>query len=214
MPGFTAYAGLHEIGRPQAGETLVVAAASGPVGATVGQIARLRDARVVGIAGGERKRAYVRDELGFDVALDHRATDFPEQLRAAVPDGIDVYFENVGGAVFDAVLPLLNDFARVPVCGTIATYNRRDAQPPPGPDRVPALPSLILRKRLTFRGFIQRDFMALFPQFLDEMGAWLKEGRIAYREDFVDGLENAPRALIGLLRGENFGKVVVRLAEE
>lgn len=209
MPGFTAYAGLHEIGKPQPGETLVVAAASGPVGATVGQIAKLQGARVVGIAGGEEKRAYVRDELGFDVALDHRAQDFAEQLRSACPDGIDVYFENVGGAVLDAVLPLLNDFARVPVCGLVAHYN--DRQLPPGPDRLPMLMSLILTRHLTVRGFLQQDFIPLYPQFLREMGGWLREGRIKHREDFVDGLENAPRALIGLLKGENFGKVVVRL---
>lgn len=209
MPGFTAYVGLHEIGKPQPGETVVVAAASGPVGATVGQIARLQGARAVGIAGGEAKRAYLRDELGFDVALDHRAPDFADQLHAACPDGIDVYFENVGGAVFDAVVPLLNDFARIPVCGLVAHYN--DTALPPGPDRMPWLMSQILTRHLTVRGFIQHDFIALYPQFLRQMGAWLADGKIRYREDIVDGLENAPRALIGLLRGENFGKVVVKL---
>ena len=209
MPGFTAYVGLHEIGRPQPGETVVVAAASGPVGATVGQIAKLQGARAVGIAGGEAKRAYLRDELGFDVALDHRAPDFPAQLRAACPDGIDVYFENVGGAVFDAVLPLLNDFARIPVCGLVAHYN--DTALPAGPDRMSLLMSHILTRHLTVRGFIQHDFIALYPQFLREMGGWLSEGKIRYREDIVEDLQNTPRALIGLLRGENFGKVVVRL---
>lgn len=209
MPGFTAYAGLHEIGRLRAGETLVVAAASGPVGATVGQIAKLQGARVVGIAGGERKRAYVQEALGFDVALDHRAADFEQQLARAVPDGIDVYFENVGGKVFDAVLPLLNDFARIPVCGLVAHYNDRGL--PPGPDRTPLLMSHILTRHLTVRGFIQSDFLRLYPQFLREMGGWLREGRIQYREDIVEGLENAPTGLIGLLRGENFGKVVVRV---
>lgn len=209
MPGFTAYAGLHEIGKPKPGETVVVAAASGPVGATVGQIAKLQGARTVGIAGGERKRAYLHDDLGFDVALDHRAPDFVAQLRDACPDGIDVYFENVGGAVFDAVLPLLNDFARMPVCGLVAHYN--DKALPGGPDRLPMLMSHILTRHLTVRGFIQHDFIALYPQFLREMRDWLVEGRIRWREDLVDGLENAPRALIGLLRGENFGKVVVKL---
>jgi len=209
MPGFTAYVGLHEIGKPKAGETVVVAAASGPVGATVGQIAKLQGARAVGIAGGERKRAYLQEELGFDVALDHRATDFAAQLRAACPDGIDVYFENVGGAVFDAVVPLLNDFARIPVCGLVAHYN--DKALPSGPDRMPWLMSQILTRHLTVRGFIQHDFVALYPQFLREMGGWLADGRIRWREDMVEGLENAPRALIGLLRGENFGKVVVKL---
>lgn len=209
MPGFTAYVGLHEIGQPKPGETVVVAAASGPVGATVGQIAKLQGARAVGIAGGERKRAYLQDELGFDVALDHRAPEFAAQLRAACPDGIDVYFENVGGPVLDAVVPLLNDFARVPVCGLVAHYNDRAL--PAGPDRMAWLMSQILTRHLTVRGFIQHDFIALYPQFLREMGGWLKEGRIRWREDLVDGLENAPRALIGLLRGENFGKVVVKL---
>ncbi|KLI99962.1 NADP-dependent oxidoreductase [Luteimonas sp. FCS-9] len=211
MPGFTAYAGLREIGKPAHGETLVVAAASGPVGATVGQIAKLQGARVVGIAGGPDKVAHVRDELGFDVALDHRADDFAAQLQAACPDGIDVYFENVGGKVLDAVLPLLNDFARVPVCGLVAHYN--DSAPPPGPDRLSQLMSLILTRHLTVRGFIQRDFIALYPEFLREMGAWLRDGRIRWREDVVEGLENAPEAFIGMLEGRNFGKLVVKLAD-
>lgn len=209
MPGFTAYAGLHEIGKPQAGETLVVAAASGPVGATVGQIAKMQGTRTVGIAGGEAKRQYL-ETIGFDVALDHRAEDFAEQLRAAVPKGIDVYFENVGGKVFDAVVPLLNDFARIPVCGTIANYNSR-GEILPGPDRLPGFVTQILRQRLTLRGFIQRDFIHLFPQFLNDMGGWLKTGKIQYREDIVDGLENAPEAFFGLLKGRNFGKLVVKL---
>lgn len=209
MPGFTAYAGLHEIGKPQAGETLVVAAASGPVGATVGQIAKMQGARTVGIAGGEAKRQYL-ETIGFDVALDHRADDFAEQLRAAVPKGIDVYFENVGGKVFDAVVPLLNDFARIPVCGTIANYNSR-GEILPGPDRLPGFVTQILRQRLTLRGFIQRDFIHLFPQFLTDMSGWLKEGKVQYREDIVDGLENAPEAFFGLLKGRNFGKLVVKL---
>lgn len=211
MPGFTAYAGLHEIGRPKPGETLVVAAASGPVGATVGQIAKLHGARAIGIAGGEAKVAHVRDELGFDVALDHRAPDFAEQLAAAAPDGVDVYFENVGGKVLDAVLPLLNDFARIPVCGLVAHYNQ--AEPPPGPDRLSQLMGLILSRHLTVRGFIQTDFIGLYPEFLREMGGWLREGRIRYREDIVDGLENAPEGLIGLLRGDNFGKRLVRIED-
>jgi NADPH-dependent curcumin reductase CurA len=210
MPGFTAYAGLHEIGKPQPGETVVVAAAAGPVGATVGQIARLQGARAVGIAGGAEKVAWLRDELGFDAAIDHRAPDFVEQLRAAVPNGIDVYFENVGGKVFDAVLPLLNDFARVPVCGVVAHYNATAL--PEGPDRVPLLMTLVLQRRITLRGFIQFDFMQLYPEFVREMGAWLREGRMRYREDFVDGLENAPQGLIGMLRGDNFGKRIVRIA--
>lgn len=211
MPGFTAYAGLREIGRPQHGETVVVAAASGPVGATVGQIAKLQGARVVGIAGGPDKVSHVRDDLGFDVALDHRADDFAGRLAAACPDGIDVYFENVGGAVFDAVLPLLNDFARIPVCGLVAHYN--DTAPRNGPDRVPQLMSLILTRHLTVRGFIQRDFIALYPEFVREMGQWLREGRIRYREDVIEGLERAPAAFIGMLSGGNFGKLLVKIGD-
>ncbi|KAB7769720.1 NADP-dependent oxidoreductase [Xanthomonas maliensis] len=210
MPGFTAYAGLHEIGKPQAGETLVVAAASGPVGATVAQLARLQGLRTVAIAGGAEKVAYLRDTLQVDVALDHRAEDFAAQLRAATPNGIDIYFENVGGKVFDAVLPQLNTFARMPVCGMVATYNRR-GQTLPGPDRLPDFMGLMLRKRLTVRGFLQQDFIRLMPAFVREMGQWLREGRIHYREHLLHGLDSAPQGLIGLLRGDNFGKVVVAL---
>ncbi|TMN20365.1 NADP-dependent oxidoreductase [Pseudoxanthomonas sp. X-1] len=209
MPGFTAYAGLHEIGQPKAGETLVVAAASGPVGATVGQLAKLKGVRVVGIAGGEAKRAYL-EQLGFDVALDHRAADFADALGAAVPNGIDVYFENVGGAVFKAVLPHLNDFARIPVCGTVSTYNSRH-QPIEGPDLLPGFMSQVLRQRLLVRGFIQRDFAALFPQFERDMRQWLLAGQIRYRETIVQGLEQAPQALADVLDGKNFGKLVVKL---
>lgn len=210
MPGFTAYVGLHEIGRPKKGETVAVAAASGPVGATVGQIARLRGARTIGIAGGPDKVAHLR-ELGFDVALDHRAPDFEQQLQAAAPDGIDVYFENVGGRVLDAVLPLLNDFARVPVCGLVAHYNQTGL--PDGPDRLSQLMGLILTRRLTVRGFIVNDDAnaKLYPEFVREMGAWLREGKVQYREDVVEGLAQAPQGLIGLLRGDNFGKRLVRI---
>lgn len=208
MPGFTAYAGLAEIGKPKAGETLVVAAASGPVGATVVQIAKRAGARVVGIAGGADKQAYVAS-LGADVALDHRAPGLADALRAACPDGIDVYFENVGGAVFDAVRPLLNDFARVPVCGLVAHYN--DTAPPQGPDRLAGFLAEILTRHLTVRGFIQSDFGKLYPQFLREMGTWLAAGEIQYREDVVEGLERAPEAFIGLLGGGNFGKLLVKV---
>ncbi|MGH8446472.1 MAG: NADP-dependent oxidoreductase [Solimonas sp.] len=211
MPGFTAYVGMKEIGKPLAGETVVVAAAAGPVGATVGQIAKLRHARVVGIAGGADKCRYLVDELAFDEAIDHRAPDFAEQLEDACPRGIDVYFENVGGAVWDAVLPLLNDFARVPVCGVIAQYNA--VAPPEGPAAA-QLMRQILTRRLTVRGFIQSDFAPLHRDFQREMAVWLQAGRIRYREDIVDGLEQAPEAFIGLLRGRNFGKLIIRVAPE
>jgi NADPH-dependent curcumin reductase len=210
MPGQTAYVGLREIGKPKDGETLVVAAAAGPVGSMVGQIAKIRGCRVVGIAGLEDKCAYVRDELGFDACLDHRAPDFEDALRAACPEGIDIYWENVGGRVFEAVLPLLNDFARVPVCGLIAWYNATEL--PPGPDRTPLLLRCTLVRRLTVRGFIVRDFDP--GDFQREVGAWIKAGRIRYREDIREGLENAPAAFIGLLEGANFGKLLVRLAPD
>ena len=174
MPGLTAYTGLLNIGQPQPGETLVVAAASGAVGSVVGQIAKIKGCRVIGIAGGERKCRYVKEELGFDACLDHRQPDLAERLKAACPNGIDIYFENVGGAVFDAVLPLLNNFARVPVCGLIAHYNATEL--PAGPNRVPLLMHSILVKRLTFRGFIVWDFAAQFPEFLADMSGWLREG--------------------------------------
>ncbi|MBB4008860.1 NADP-dependent oxidoreductase [Allorhizobium taibaishanense] len=212
MPGFTAYAGLLTIGKPKAGETVVVAAASGAVGSAVGQIARIKGARAVGIAGGADKCAFVKDELGFDAVVDHRAPDFAEALAKACPDGIDVYFENVGGEVFKAVFPLLNSFARIPVCGLIAQYNQK-LEEAPGPDRLPMAMRDILTKSLTVRGFIQHEFVDQFPQFQKEAPGWIKDGKLRYREDVVDGLENAPEAFIGLLRGKNFGKLLVRVSE-
>ena len=210
MTGFTAYMGLLEIGQPRPGETVVVAAASGAVGSIVGQIAKIRGARAVGIAGGAAKCRHVVEDLGFDACIDHRAADFPQQLAAACPKGIDVYFENVGGAVFDAVMPLFNVGARVPVCGLIANYNLTSL--PDGPDRMGALMRLILVKRLKMQGFIIFDYASRHGEFFNQMSAWLNEGRVRFREDVVDGLENAPQAFIGLLEGRNFGKLVVRVA--
>ncbi|MGK4002365.1 NADP-dependent oxidoreductase [Sorangium sp. So ce1036] len=210
MPGMTAYTGLLNLGQPRPGETVVVAAASGAVGSVVGQIAKIKGCRAVGIAGGQRKCEHVVNELGLDACVDHHRPDLAERLKDACPAGIDVYFENVGGAVFDAVLPLLNPFARVPVCGLIAHYN--DAAPPPGPDRLPGLMQLVLMNRLTLRGFIVSDFAEQFPEFLRVTSRWLQEGRLRYREDIVDGLESAPEAFIGLLKGKNFGKLLVRVA--
>jgi NADPH-dependent curcumin reductase CurA len=211
MPGFTAYAGLLTIGQPKPGETVVVAAASGAVGSVVGQIAQIKGARAVGIAGGDDKCAFVRDVLGFDAVIDHRAPGFADQLKAACPDGIDVYFENVGGHVWDAVFPLLNDFARVPVCGLIAQYN--DATTRPGPDRLPGVMREVLSRSLLIRGFIQREFADQRPAFYREMAEWIAAGKVRYREDIVDGLESAPEAFIGLLEGRNFGKLVIRVSE-
>jgi NADPH-dependent curcumin reductase CurA len=212
MPGFTAYMGLTDIGKPKAGETLVVAAATGPVGATVGQIGKIKGMRVVGIAGGEEKCRYVVETLGFDACIDHRADDFEAQLEAACDAGIDVYYENVGGKVFDAVLPLLNTSARIPVCGVVAQYNATDL--PEGPDRLPLLLDTILKKRLTVRGFIIfDDYGHRFDEFFNEMSGWVEEGRIHYREEIKEGLENAPDAFSGLLKGENFGKLVIQVGE-
>ncbi len=210
MPGFTAYAGLLEIGDPKPGETVVVAAATGPVGSAVGQIARAKGARAVGIAGGPQKVEFLRD-LGFEAAIDHRGKDFANQLAAATPDGIDVYFENVGGAVWNAVLPRLNEFARVPVCGLVAGYNAVSL--PDGPDRVPALMGDVLRKRLTLRGFLQFDFPeALQERFRRDMSAWIADGTVRYKEDIVDGLDHAVEAFQGMLQGHNFGKLIVKVA--
>ena len=213
MPGFTAYMGLLDIGQPKADETVVVAAASGAVGSVVGQIAKLKGCHVVGIAGGADKCRYVVDELGFDACIDHRSPDFKQQLASACPKGIDVYFENVGGAVFDAVLPLLNTKARVPVCGLIAHYN--DTSLPPGPDRLGLLTRTLLVKRIKMQGFIIfDDYAHRYGEFFAEMSQWLKDGKIKFREDVIDGLENAPQAFIDLLEGKNFGKLVVRVARD
>lgn len=212
MPAFTAHVGLLDIGRPAPGETVVVAAATGAVGGMVGQIARLKGARVVGIVGGEDKRRYLLDELGFDVGLDRNAPGFAEALAAACPDGIDVYFENVGGAVFDAVLPLLNIGARVPVCGVIAHYN--DAGRPPRPDPLPDLLKAVLQKRILMQGIVILDhYGPRHDAFQREMGAWVEAGLVKAREHVVEGLENAPGGLIDLLEGRNFGKTVVRIAD-
>lgn len=209
MPGMTAYTGLLNIGQPKPGETVVVAAAAGPVGSLVAQVAKIKGCRVVGIAGGAEKCRYLVEELGLDAGLDHRAGALDERLAKACPKGIDIYFENVGGAVWDAVFPLLNMFARVPVCGVVAHYSDRDL--PPGPDRMSLLMRNVLFKRLTLRGFIVTDFAAQAADFRREVGGWLREGRIKYREDVVQGLEKAPEAFIGLLIGRNFGKLLVKV---
>ena len=211
MPGMTAYTGLLTIGQPKPGETVCVAAATGAVGSLVGQIAKIKGARAVGIAGGPEKCKALIDEFGFDAAVDHRSLRFAEELAQACPKGIDVYFENVGGEVWRAVLPLLNDFARIPVCGLIAHYNATHL--PTGPDRTPELMMKILRQRLTLRGFIVSDFADQALEFYRDMSKWMKEGKIKYREDIVDGLDAAPEAFIGLLAGKNFGKLIVHVGD-
>ncbi len=210
MPGFTAYMGLLDIGQPKAGETLVVAAATGPVGATVGQIGKIKGCRVVGVAGSSEKCRHAVDVLGFDHCIDHHAEDFAEQLAAACPQGIDIYFENVGGKVFDAVLPLLNTSARIPLCGLVSGYNATDL--PAGPDRIPLLMATLLKKRIRLQGFIiGQDYGHRIHEFQQEMEQWIRQEIIQYREQLIDGLENAPDAFIGLLEGKNFGKVVVQI---
>jgi NADPH-dependent curcumin reductase CurA len=210
MPGFTAYMGLLDIGRPEPGNTLVVAAATGPVGATVGQLAKLKGCRVVGVAGGEQKCSYARQTLGFDECLDHKAPDFADQLQSACPEGIDIYYENVGGKVFEAVLPLLNVGARIPVCGLVSRYNA--TRLPDGPDRTSIVMATILIKRIKMQGFIIfDDYGHRFEEFVGEMTKIVASGKIHYREQLVEGLESAPEAFIGMLEGHNFGKLVIKL---
>jgi hypothetical protein len=212
MPGFTAYVGLDEIGEPKSGETVVVSAAAGAVGQVVGQIAKLKGCRVVGVAGADDKCRHVVEAYGFDACVNYKDDDFADQLAGACPDGIDVYFENVGGVVFETVRGLLNDFARMPVCGRIAHYN--DSEAPPGPDRLVAFMGQVLVKRLRVQGFIQFDFKHRYGDFQRDMSAWVRAGDVRYQEDIVDGLENAVTAFQGLLQGRNRGKLLVQVAPD
>ncbi len=210
MPGLTAWTGLEDIGQPKAGETVVVSAASGAVGQVVGQIAKIRGCKVVGVAGGQKKCDFVVKELGFDACLDHHG-DLDAQLDAAAPEGIDVYWENVGGKTQAAVFPRFRDFGRMVMCGMIAQYNEA-----PGADAAgaPAGPNLgpVVRKRLRIQGFIVSDTgWSRYGAFRTEMEGWIREGRLRWREDVVQGLRNAPEAFIGLLKGTNFGKLVVAI---
>jgi len=206
MPGFTAWHGLLKVGRPKAGETVAVAAATGAVGSVVGQIAKLKGCRVVGIAGGADKRRHAVEVLGFDACVDHRDPQFRQALKAACPAGIDVYFENVGGKVLDAVLPRLNDGARMPVCGVISAYNAE-----PGDDGLDAsrLLRTILVHRVNVQGFLINDHWEEAPTFRAEMQAWLDAGQVRYAEHRVRGLEAAPEAFLALLKGDHIGKVVI-----
>jgi NADPH-dependent curcumin reductase CurA len=206
VAGLTAYFGLLECGRPQAGETVVVSAAAGSVGSIVGQIAKIKGCRVVGIAGGAEKGRWLVDELGFDAAVDYKSPEFKRQLRAECPDGVDVYFDNVGGDVFEACLFAMKTHGRIACCGAVSQYD--GAAPPHGPRGVPGL---IVTKRLTLRGFVVMDFADQNAKALADLQGWVKDGRLKVQEDIIDGLENLPGALIGLLHGENRGKRMVRV---
>jgi NADPH-dependent curcumin reductase CurA len=206
VAGLTAYFGLLECGQPKAGETVVVSAAAGSVGSIVGQIAKLKGCRVVGIAGGVEKGQWLVDELGFDAAVDYKSPEFKRQLRAAVPDGIDVYFDNTGGDILEACLFAMKNHGRIACCGAVSQYD--GAAPPHGPRGVPGL---IVTKRLTLRGFVVMDFAHQNDKALADLQAWVASGQIKVQEDVIEGLENLPNALIGLLAGENRGKRMVRV---
>lgn len=208
MPGMTAYFGLLDVGAPRVGDTVVVAAASGAVGAVVGQIARIMGCRVVGIVGSQAKADYIVDELGFDAAINYRTQNLMSALGEACPNGIDVYFENVGGAIWDAVCEHLALGARVAVCGRIAEYNLGE------PELVPRNMRFFIPKRVRMQGFLVYDFYHRWPEGLARMASWIKSGELKYREDVVDGIENAPAAFLKLFQGENFGKLLVKLGEE
>jgi NADPH-dependent curcumin reductase CurA len=207
MPGMTAYFGLFDVGQPKAGETVVVSAASGAVGQIVGQLAKIAGCRAVGIAGGARKCAFVKDTLGFDACVDYKAEkNLTAAVKAACPNGVDVYFDNVGGVVSDAVFLNLNFWARVALCGSISQYNTTE----PGPRLLGAF----VGKRVTMRGFIVWDFNGKYEPARRQMGEWVRSGRVKYKEDIVEGIENAPSAFVGLLRGDNFGKLQVKLGPD
>ena len=207
MPGLTAYAGMKRLAKPQAGETVVVSAASGPVGSMVGQIARIGGCRVVGIAGSDDKCAFIRDQLGFDAAINYKSESLPEALATACPDGIDVYFDNVGGETLNAVCMRLALHARVILCGLITQYNTD--QPPPGPNLGP-----VIGARAQMKGLVVYDHADLNPEFQRVAGRWLADGRLRYLEDVSDGIESAPAAFARLMRGENFGKALVRISDD
>jgi NADPH-dependent curcumin reductase len=212
MPGNTAYSGLLTIGDPKPGETVVVSAASGAVGGIVGQIAKLKGTRVVGIAGVQEKCDYVVNELGFDACVSHHSATLVEDLRKACPKGIDVYFENVGGKVFEAILQNINPFCRIPVCGAISMYNATSL--PEGPDKLPMFTGLSIGMRIRMQGFIVSDYQDQFDDFQRDVSGWIDDGSLKYKEDIVEGIESAVGAFQGLLEGKNFGKLVVHVGDD
>ncbi|WP_136443051.1 NADP-dependent oxidoreductase [Pacificoceanicola onchidii] len=209
MPGFTAWRALSEYGRPKPGETLAIAAATGPVGAMVGQLAKAQGLRTVAVAGGAEKCALATEKFGFDAAIDHRAYDSASDLRKALskacPDGIDIYWENTGGKVLEAVMPLMNTGGRIPLCGTIAWYGGGTS------DKLPHIWRAILTKRLNVNGFIIFDHWHALPDFLAEITPKVAAGEITYLEDITDGLENAPDTFIAMLKGGNTGKTIIKV---
>ncbi len=212
MPGHTAYSGLLTIGDPKPGETVVVSAASGAVGGVVGQIAKIKGARAVGVAGVQEKCDYVVNELGFDACVSHHSETLVEDLKAACPKGIDVYFENVGGKVFEAVLQNVNPFCRIPVCGAISMYNATSL--PDGPNKLPMLTGLSIGMRLRMQGFIVTDYQDQFDDFQRDVSGWIRDGSLKYKEDIVEGIENSVGAFQGLLEGKNFGKLVMHVGDD
>jgi NADPH-dependent curcumin reductase CurA len=210
MPGRTAYFGLTEVGKPQPGETLVVAAASGAVGSAVGQIAKIKDLRAVGIAGGPEKCRYVKEELKFDACIDYKADNFAAELAAACPDGVDIYFENVGGDVTKAVAPLLNSGARVPICGYISNYNDEDIANSETPMRILKGLDPVPENRF----FVVTEWRDLWVEATRQLGSWIQDGKLNYRESVGVGLENAPEYFRGMLKGKNFGKQLIKVADE
>lgn len=207
MPGLTAYVGLLDIGQPEPEETVLVSAASGAVGSVVGQIARIQGCHVVGIVGTDEKCQYITGELGYDAAINRRTRDIDEALGETCPDGVDVYFDNVGGDILKTTLWHLNPHARIPLCGLIAEYN--EPEPPPGPNLTP-----VLINRVKIQGFIVRDHVDRQPDFVEDVGGWVADGKITYKEDIVRGLENAPDAFLKLFDGSKFGKLAVQVSED
>ena len=207
MPSMTAYFGLLDVGKPVPGETVVVSAASGAVGQIVGQIAKIMGCRVVGIVGSEDKRSYIIDDLGFDSAINYKKSNISEELKIFCPDGIDVYFDNVGGEITDSVLDQINIGARISVCGQISQYNLKE------PQLSKRNMWILIRKQAVMQGFLVFQFANKHEEARTRIAKWIEEGKIKYREDVVDSLENAPKAFIGMFHGENFGKLLVKVSE-
>ncbi|RLL47138.1 NADP-dependent oxidoreductase [Oceanobacillus piezotolerans] len=208
MPGLTAYFGLLDIGKPKEGETVVVSGSAGAVGTVVGQIAKIYGCRVVGITGSDEKNAYLKNELDFDATINYKKENVKEALKEKSPNGVDVYFDNVGGEISDAVMRLLNFQARIVVCGVISEYNNTEAA------YGPRIQRFLLNRSALMKAYIVSDYYERFNEGYEQLGKWVKEGKLTYRENIIDGLENAPQAFIGLFHGENIGKQLVKVCEE